>query len=223
MGTSGTALFSDDTASDVRRDFLDLLRRGLTSEQAVEVLKRDWSASIADADDGPTFWLALAATEWAYGCLDDAVKRRAIEVIDSGDDLARWSGSSVERRRDVLAALRAQLLSPQPKPKRPRKQKPVEPPPSREVAAPDGLGKAVAYGIPGAALMQVYLERVVGVSRGGGSIFVAECAYDDVELEWLTEGALQVTYPEHAKVQKMSATHFFCGEVIPIAYRAKAQ
>jgi hypothetical protein len=223
MGTSGTALFDDDTASDVKREFLELLRRGLTSGQAVEVLKRDWSASIADADDGPTFWLALAATEWAYGCLDDAIKRRAIEVIDSGDDLARWSGASAGRRRNVLAALRAQLLSPQPKPKRPRKQKSIEPPPRHEVEAPDGLGKAVAYGVSGAASMQVYLERVVGASRGGGSIFVAECAYDDVELEWLTGGGLQVTYPEHAKVQQMSDRHFFCGEVIPITYRAKAR
>ena len=221
MGTSGTALFNDDVASDVKRDFLDLLRRGLKPDRAVEVLTKDWATSIADADDGPTFWLALAATQWAYGCLDDAIKRKAIEVIDNGDDLARWSGSALSKRRSVLEALKLQLLSPQPKAKRPRKQKLVEPPPSREVPAPDGLGKVVAFSLPGATFMQVYMERLVGTSRGGGSIFVAECGYDEVDVEWLAEGGLRVTYPANAKVTQRSDSHFYCGEVTPILYQTK--
>jgi len=149
------------------------------------------------------------------------VKRKAIEVIDAGNDLARWSGAALERRRKVLAALRAELLSPQPKPRRPRKLKPVEPPPKHEVAAPDGLGKAVAFSMPGASFMQVYLERLIGASRGGGSIFVAECSYDEVDLAWMEGGVLQVTYPERTKVQQRADSHFFCGEVIPIVYRTK--
>ena len=221
MGTSGAALFSDDVASDVKRDFVDLLRRGLTPEKAVDALKRDWAHAIEDADDGPSFWLALAATQWNYGCLDEAVRQQAIDVIDSGQDLARWSGSGLAKRRSVLDALKAQLLSPQPKAKRPRKLKPIEPPPSHEVPAPDGLGKAVAFSLPGAPFMQVYLERVVGTSRGGGSIFVAECPYDEVELEWLDGGALRLTYPEGTQVQQRSESHFYCGEVTPIVYRTR--
>lgn len=222
MGTSGAALFSDDVASDVKRDFLDLLRRGLAPEAATETLKRDWASAIDDMDDGPTFWLALAATQWAYGCLADEVRQRAIEIIDNGHDLARWSGTGLERRRGVLAALKTQLLSPQPKAKRPRKLKPVEPPRKHEVPAPDGRGKAVAFSMPGAAFMQVYMERLLGTSRGGGSIFVAECGYDEVDLQWLDGGALQVSYPASAKVQLRSDSHFYCGEVTPIVYRTKA-
>jgi hypothetical protein len=221
MGTTGAALFSDDVASDVKRDFLDLLRRGVEPAAAVDVLKKDWADAIADKDDGPTFWLALAATQWAYGCLGEEVKRKAIEVIDGGNDLARWSGAALERRRKVLAALRAELLSPQPKPRTPRRLKPVDPPPKHEVAALDGRGKAVAFKLPGAPFMQVYLERLVGTSRGGGSIFVAECDYDEVDLAWMEGGALQVTYPDRAKVQQRSDSHFYCGEVIPIVYRTK--
>ncbi|CAM4006322.1 hypothetical protein [Roseateles saccharophilus] len=221
MGTSGAALFNDDVANDVKRDFLDLLRRGMTPGEATEVLGTDWASSIADADDGPTYWLALAATQWAYGCLDDEVKRRAIEVIDNGDDLARWSGSAVARRRRVLDELKLQLLAPQPKARRPRRQKPVEPPPSHEAAAPDGRGKAVAFSLPDAAFTQVYVERLVGTSRGGGSIFVAECEYDEIDLHWLVEGGLQVTYPAGAKVTQRSESHFYCGEVTPIVYRTK--
>lgn len=221
MGTSGTALFSDDVAVGVKRDFVDLLRRGLPPEEAVAALKRDWVDSIADADDGPTFWLALTTTAWMYGGLDEDVKQKAIEVIDNGYSLPRWSGAALARRRAVLAELRTQLLSPQPKSKRPRKLKAVEPPPQHELAAPDGLGKAIAFNMPGAAFMQVYLERLVGTSRGGGSIFVAECGYDEVDLEWLCGGSLQVTYPESAKVQQRSDSHLYCGEVTPIVYRTK--
>lgn len=222
MGNSGASLFNDDVAGDVKDDFIDLLRRGLTPEAATEALKAAWAGATGDMDDGPTFWLALASTQWAYGCLADEGKQKAINVIDDGCDLARWSGTAMERRRGVLAALKAQLLSPQPKPKRPRKLKPVEPPPKHEVKAPGGLGKAVAFSLPGAAFMQVYLERLVGTSRGGGSIFVAECGYDEVDLEWLDGGTFQVTYPESAKVQQRSASHFYCGEVTPIVYRIKA-
>jgi hypothetical protein len=221
MGTSGTAIFSDDTACDVRREFLELLRGGFTSDEAVDVLKKNRAFEIEDIDDGPQFWFALAATQWSYGCLSDEVKSRAIEIIDSGADLVRWSGPSLGRRRNVLAALKSQLLSPQRNPRRPRKQKQVEPPPKHEAPAPDGRGKAVAFHLPGAEFMQVYLERVVGDSRGGGSVFVAECAFDDVDLEWLPKVALQITYPKGTKVEQRSDTHFFCGEVIHIIYRTK--
>ena len=221
MGTSGTALFSDDVAGEVKRDFVDLLRRGVAPERAVDVLKKDWADSIADMDDGPIFWLALAATEWAYGCLDEEVKQKAIDVIDNGDGLARWSGAALVRRRSLLTALREQLLSPQPEPKRPRKTKAVAPLPKLEVEAPDGRGKAVAFSMPAASFMQVYLERLVGTSRGGGSIFVAECGYDEVDLEWLYGGSLQVTYRKGTKVQLRSDSHFYCGEVTPIVYRTK--
>lgn len=221
MGTSGTGLFSDDTASDVREDFLTLLRGGLNSEQAVERIEKDWADSIKDCDDGPIFWLALAATQWAYGCLNDEVKRRAIEVIDNGDGLSRWTGRFLVQRRRVLTQLRTKLQSPQPALKLPRKQKPVSPPSRYEVVAPDGLGKAVAFSMSSEPHMQVYLERIVGTSRGGGSIFVAECRYDSVDLAWLPGGALQVTYPQTANVQQRSEKHFYCGETIPIVYRLK--
>jgi hypothetical protein len=145
MGTSGTAIFSDDTASDVRRDFVDLLRRGWAAEEALKVLLRDWSDSLEDSDDGPVFWLALASTQWDYGCLTEDVKQRAIAVVEGGANLPRWSEKQLDKRRAVLAELKDKLLSAQPKPRRPRKLKHIEPPPRYEVKAPDGLGKAVAF------------------------------------------------------------------------------
>lgn len=221
MGTSGTSLFNDDVANDVRRDFLGFLGRGVAVEDAVAMLKRDWKSAVQDADDGPVFWLALASTQWSYGCLCDEVKQRAVEVVDSGADLARCTGKSLERRREVLAALKLKLLSPQPRPKRPRIPKQAEPPARFEVQAPDGLGKAVAFNLKNAPFMQVYVERTVGGSRGGGSIFVADCAFDDVEVEWLPGPTLRVTYPDGVTVHQRAERHFYSGEEIRIVYQRK--
>lgn len=75
--------------------------------------------------------------------------------------------------------------------------------------------------MPGAAFMQVYVEREVGTSRGAGSVFVAFCAFDDVELDWMSGPTLRVTYPAGAVVQQQASQHFYCGEVIPIVYQVK--
>lgn len=221
MGTHGAGLFHDDTASGVRADFLDLLREGHSSEEASKALLRAWSLSVEDTDDGPLFWLALAATQCEYGCLQAEVLHQALAAIDRDSDLGKWSGKLLEKRRGVLAELRTKLLGPQPKARRPRKIKKAEPVPSHEVASPDGRGKAVAFSMPGAAFMQVCIEREVGESRGGGSVFVAYCAFDDVEMEWMSGPILRISYPADAVVQQQSSQHFYSGEVIPIVYRLK--
>jgi len=219
MGTYGAKIFHDDTANDVRDDFLNLLRQGHSPEESSKALLSQWATSIDDSDDGPVFWLALAATQSEYGCLQADVKQRAVVVIDEGLGFGRWSGKFLERRREVLEELRKKLLGPQPKARRPRKLKKVEPPPRHEVASPDCLGKAVAFSMPGATFMQVYVERAVGASRGGGSVFVAFCAFDDVELDWMAGPTLRISYPAGVVVQQQASEHFYCGEVIPIVYR----
>jgi hypothetical protein len=221
MGAYGVKLFHDDTANDVRDDFLNLLRKGHSAEESSQAMLDQWSTSIDDSDDGPIFWLALAATQCEYGCLQAAVRQKAVALIEEGSNLNRWSGKLLERRREVLAELRATLLGPQPKARRPRKIKRVEPPPSHEAGSPDGRGKAVAFSMPGAAFMQVYIERQVDGSRGGGSVFVAFCAFDEVELEWTPGPRLRITYPGGTVVQQQVSQHFFCGEVIPIVYQMK--
>ncbi len=119
MGTWGTAIFSDDTADDVRWEFTELVASGLTAEDATKRLTAE-SADILEDDDDEAlvFWLALAATQWKLGRLLDSVRQRALEIIDSGIELSRWqeSGKSeINQRKKHLAKLREQLLSPQPK------------------------------------------------------------------------------------------------------------
>lgn len=121
MGAWGTAIFSDDTAADVRDAFTDFVAEGLSPAEATNRLVRESAELLADEDDAVVFWLALAATQWKLGRLLDDVRDRAIAIIDGGDGLPRWednSRSEVNRRKKHLAKLREQLLSPQPKPKK---------------------------------------------------------------------------------------------------------
>ncbi len=116
MGAWGTAIFSDDTAADVRERFRDLLGDGLSAEEATSRLLAEYASSLDDPNDGPSFWLGLAVTQWKCGRLQADVKMRALQAIDSGADLRRWSGNAklVNTRRAVLVKTREQLLSTQP-------------------------------------------------------------------------------------------------------------
>lgn len=123
MGTWGTGIFSDDLASDLRDDYRDLIAGGVSPADATQRLIAEYKPD-HDPDDGPVFWLALAATQWRLGHLDESVKQRALQIIDNGDNLRRWEAEAtiadVRKRRDVLNQLWQRLMSPPPSPKRPR-------------------------------------------------------------------------------------------------------
>src|SRR5262245_57383561 len=138
MAASGVGLFHDDVAVDVRSKYLDLLARGASDAEAFRTMEREWKDAIADFDDGPVFWLALAATQWEYGRLHPRAKSQALKVIDQGKGIERWAEAGLAKKRQaVLAQLKKKLLSPQPERRTPR-PRPVTKPPSFSVAAPDG-------------------------------------------------------------------------------------
>jgi hypothetical protein len=115
MGAWGTAIFSDDTACDVRDEYFDLVGDGLSGPEATKKLVDKWSSSLDDAGEAPIFWLALAATQWKCGRLEPEVLRHALRVIEDGSDLARWDVSSKDykKRQSALGKLRIQLCSAQ--------------------------------------------------------------------------------------------------------------
>jgi hypothetical protein len=111
----GSGIFSDDTACDVRSDYRALLEDGVPDDEAAQRIIE--SCSTLDNDEQAVMWLALAATQSSLGRLDDAVKRRALQVIDSGAGLQPWEqagAKELNRRRQALATLRDQLAGPQP-------------------------------------------------------------------------------------------------------------
>jgi hypothetical protein len=116
MGVWGTGIFQDDTASDVRDEYKDLLGNGMTGVQATRRILESYSSSLADPDESGVVWLALAATQWKVGRLEPQTLERALEVIDSGADLKRWAAGTKDfsKRKVALEKLREQITSPQP-------------------------------------------------------------------------------------------------------------
>jgi hypothetical protein len=225
MGTSGTALYSDDTACDVRGEFVQVLARCRNPAEATETLIRSWAAQIDDVDDGPVFWLALADTQWKYGCLDAAVKIRAIKVIEGELDLHRWEGAGLRQRRSNLAALKDKLLSTQPKLRIPKLRAVVEVP-FTKVLSPDERALATAFPLsaspnPNAPRMQVAVEMLSSGSRGGGGVFVATCEYTDVQIDWLGPETLRISYPSRCVIVSKSPSTFYYGRTIEIVYQAR--
>src|SRR4051794_1625008 len=112
MGVFGTAVFSDDDAADIREDYRDSIGDGMSGPDATDKILSEYSGQAEES----VMWLALAATQWKGGRLEERVKKRAIEIIDAGSDLNRWQDnpSLIAKRKVVLEKLRSQLLSPQP-------------------------------------------------------------------------------------------------------------
>jgi hypothetical protein len=127
MGTWGAGIFSNDLACDVAAAYRSCLLEGHDGQAVTDKMLNDFRDSIGDRDDGPAFWLALAAIQWRYGRLDQSVSQRALEVIAHGGGIAGFSGKpALQRARArVLEALRQRLLSPQRPPAKVRRPPPL--------------------------------------------------------------------------------------------------
>lgn len=117
MGTWGLKIYQDDIAEDVKFYYMDQLHRGKTGEIITQELIKQYRAEIADSDDAPVFWFALADTQWNVGRLQDDVKEKALWYIEDGSNLRRWEEENpalAKKRKVVLSNLKQKLLSPQP-------------------------------------------------------------------------------------------------------------
>lgn len=116
MGAWGTGIFQDDTASDLREEYRDHIGNGLSAEEAKARVLRNYASSLANPGEDGVVWLALAATQWKLGRLDEETLQRALHIIDSGSDLERWSTAKKDQaaRKAALETLRTQITSPQP-------------------------------------------------------------------------------------------------------------
>jgi len=123
MGAWGPAIFSDDTASDIREEYRAAIANGASAEAAREKILASYTPRADDPNYAAVVWLALALTEWNLGRLEDRVRDAAVQTIDSGAALAPWLGTTSEKpRRIVLAKARETLLGPPPAAKTPRRE-----------------------------------------------------------------------------------------------------
>ena len=126
MGAWGTAIFSDDTALDIRDEWREATLDGLSPEEATVRLLESFDDDLDDDEDTEKlFWIALSAAQYETGRLLPEVRDRALEIIDGGGDLDRWREDGDEglakQRARVLERLATKLRGPHPKPKRLRR------------------------------------------------------------------------------------------------------
>jgi len=117
MGAWGTSLYANDYASDIRGDYVDMLRRGKTNDEVVKILTHDNQGVMDDDEEGALFWFALADTLWNYGRLQDSVKEKALYFLELNKESERWRDAGqkqLEAWQKTLDKLKKKLLSEQP-------------------------------------------------------------------------------------------------------------
>lgn len=117
MGAWGTSLYANDSACDIRGDYVDKLKHGKSNEDAVSELMLANQSILEDEEEAPLFWFALADTQWNYGRLLPEVKEKALYFLSQDKELARWQESGQKQLQEwktTLAALEQKLTRPQP-------------------------------------------------------------------------------------------------------------
>ncbi len=110
MGVWGAGLYQDDTACDVRDSYIQYLKEGLSDAAAAKKVLDDQKSRLRNVQVATSVHLALADTQWQYGRLDSATKKRALALLKRGADVD-------SARAKVLATLGKRLES-KPKPRR---------------------------------------------------------------------------------------------------------
>jgi hypothetical protein len=86
MGAWGTGVFDNDVAADVRSAWRD----GVIDGNDLPALTAQITKDLLFAGEEDVFWPALAAAQHETGRLDDAVRDRALEVMDAPLDADEW-------------------------------------------------------------------------------------------------------------------------------------
>lgn len=113
----GTSLYANDSASDIRGDYVDKLRRGKTNEEVTKELIEANQDIMGDLEEEALFWFALADTQWNYGRLLPEVKEKALFYLTQDKGLERWKESGQKQLnawKNTLEKLKGKLESPQP-------------------------------------------------------------------------------------------------------------
>ncbi len=119
MGTWSVKIFGNDIAEDVKMEYVELLKEGLSAEDADRQMLESYQEVITLNDnDTADFYLALALIEWQYGRLQEQTKLKALEVASNEEYLEIWleeGEKEFQKRKQVLQEFCEKIISPQPK------------------------------------------------------------------------------------------------------------
>jgi hypothetical protein len=114
MGAWGAGIYENDDSCQVKDEYIYLIRTGLSSEEATNEILEGYKDLLEDIGVEAPVVFALAEVQWKYGRLVEHVKKRAIEIIETGIELERWREDAPEllnARAKALAALNKKLHS----------------------------------------------------------------------------------------------------------------
>jgi hypothetical protein len=119
MGSWGTSLYSGDFAADLRNTIRAVLRLPFDTDHLARIIAdaEPRAARDPEDEDHTTFWLVLADQFARHGVAAGTVTEAALRIIDADRDLEMQrrlgqDAKGLEKRRDVLAAVRARLVNP---------------------------------------------------------------------------------------------------------------
>ena len=118
MSAWSVSINGNDTAQDLKSEYQAAFFYHDTETALSKIdafVRRNFDES--DAEEWCSYYYSLADFMWKHGILTDAVRNRAIEMIDTGFGLDIWEAEGagiLNKRKKVLAEFREKLLSPQP-------------------------------------------------------------------------------------------------------------
>jgi hypothetical protein len=113
MGAWGTGIFDNDITCDVRDDLITYLEEGKTIKEATKLIL-DENLDDDEIELISLVYIGLAAIQLEKNCLQEDVRKMAIEMIESGSDLVLWEEGNKEEydeRKQVLNNLKEELLN----------------------------------------------------------------------------------------------------------------
>src|SRR4051794_25578820 len=118
MGVWGTGLYSGDFAKDLSSAVRAVAQLPFEGERLAELLcsVEPSAANNAADEDHTTFWLVVADQFAKRGIVCERVRRRALEIIDGGEDIATLSrlgldGAGLKNRGKILGELREKIVN----------------------------------------------------------------------------------------------------------------
>ena len=123
MGSWGAGISGNDTAMDLRSEYQAAFCHFdvETALEKIDAYVRHEGFDESDEGEWCDYYYSLADFMWKKGILTEAVKHRAIGMIDAGFGLEIWEESgkaALRERKKVLEKFREKLCSEQPAPKK---------------------------------------------------------------------------------------------------------
>ena len=130
MGIWGAGIFQNDTAADIKDEYTELLRDGLSPQAASRAMLAQ-NREILDMGgyDALEFWLGLAQIQWTYGRLQPDVKDAALQQLADHHHLAVWQAENpklLSKRAAEMEAFAQRMNTAQPPEKKVKPFAPFE-------------------------------------------------------------------------------------------------